>query len=74
MAEITNDLMYEVLKDIRGTLKEHSEHFRMVNQRLEAIEHHMAGFHITVSHHQEEIAGLKLRLERLEKRLEIRDT
>jgi archaellum component FlaC len=46
----------------------------MVNQRLEAIEHHMAGFHITVSHHQEEIAGLKLRLERLEKRLEIRDT
>lgn len=71
--EVTNQLMYEVLKDIRGTLKDHSEQFRLINQRLGTIEHHMAGFHMASVHHQEEISALQARIEKIERRLELTD-
>jgi len=70
---VTNELMYGVLKEIQGTLKEHSEQFKLMNQRLSAIDHHMVGFHVTVAGHQEEIQALRSRIDLIEKRLEIRD-
>lgn len=74
MSDVTNDLMYEVLKDIRGTLNKHTEHFQRIEQRLGAIEHHVAGFHLISSiHHQDEMSDIKLKLEQVEKRLELRD-
>ena len=73
MTDVTNNLMYEVLKGIQSTLNNHSEQFRIMNQRLSAIESHMAGFHKSVDVHQDEIHHLKIRLDRIEKRLDLAD-
>ena len=55
-----------MLKDIQGTLRDHSDQFRLMNQRLSSIDHHMAGFHVTAAEHQDEIETLKLRLDQIE--------
>ena len=70
---VTNELMYELLKQIRSEQKKHSEEFKKVTKQLESIDHHMAGFHVTVAYQQEEISELRDRVEQIEKRLELRD-
>ena len=73
MDKVTNELMYETIKEIHHRQKQHSEEFRKAHSRLESIDLHMAAFHVTVSHQQEEIADLQARLEIIEKRLELID-
>ena len=70
---VTNDLIYETLKSMQAGQKQLRDGQRLTNERLSAIEHHMAGFHVTVSNYQEEISDLRERMERVEKRLELRD-
>ncbi len=65
------ELMHDLLKDMRGSLAKLEQGQRLTNERLGAIEHHMAGFHVTVSSHNEEIDTIKERIERIERRLEI---
>ena len=67
------NLVLEQLRAIRGKLGELKTGQRQTNDRLAATEHHMAGFHVTVSYHQEEIAEIKLRLDQVEKRLQLSD-
>lgn len=76
---VTSELIYEVLKDVRkgqGTL---SEGQKATNQRLSAIEHHMAGvehhmaaFHETATTQSDELEALKERVALIERRLELR--
>lgn len=73
MSENIENLLLEHLKSIQNVLTDLKTGQRLTNERLGAIEHHMAGFHVTVSHHQEDIQSLKIRLERIEKRLELRE-
>lgn len=74
MAEnITNDLIYEVLKKLQVGQVDLQTGQRLTNERLAAIEHHIAGFHVTISSYNEEIVTIKNRLDYLEKRLEIRE-
>ena len=63
--------MHALLKQMNGTLSKLEQGQRLTNERLGAIEHHMAGFHVSNSTHSEEIDTLKIRLERIERRLEI---
>lgn len=65
------ELMHDLLKDMRSSLAKLEQGQRLTNERLGAIEHHMAGFHVTVSSHNEEIDTIKERIERIERRLEI---
>ena len=69
----STDLMDELLKKMNGTLSKLEEGQCLGNQRLGAIEHHMAGFHATVSSQHGEIEAIKDRLARLERRVEISD-
>ena len=68
---VSMDLMHDLLKAMNGTLAKLEQGQRLTNERLGAIEHHMAGFHVTVSSHNEEIDTMKERIERIERRLEI---
>ncbi len=67
------ELMHELLKQMNGTLGKLEQGQRLTNQRLGAIEHHMAGFHVSNSSHSEEIDTLKTRIDRIERRLDIRE-
>lgn len=67
------ELMHDLLKDMRGSLAKLEQGQRLTNERLGAIEHHMAGFHVTVSSNNEEIDTIKERIARLERRMEITD-
>jgi len=78
MADINNELMYDVLKKVQSSITKLDTKLdsnqRQTNERLSAIEHHMAGFMTSVNFYDEEIVAIKDRLEKLEKRLELTDT
>ena len=71
--DVTNDLIYEILKDLQKGQSDIKETHRLTNERLSAIEHHIAGFHLTLSTYNDEVSSIKLRLDKLEKRMELRD-
>jgi predicted nucleic acid-binding Zn-ribbon protein len=74
MAEEPSNLMLEILKRLQADMADLKEGQRATNVYLAAIESHMAGFHLTVSAHTDELAGLRRRIERIERRLELADT
>ena len=73
MTESTENLVIEHLRAMRNDLAALKDGQKLTNERLAAIEHHMAGFHVTVSSHTEELDTLKERVSRIERRLELRD-
>jgi predicted nucleic acid-binding Zn-ribbon protein len=73
MAEEPNNLMLEILRRLQADMADLKEGQRTTNVHLAAIESHMAGFHLTVSAHTDEPAGLRQRIERIERRLELTD-
>ncbi len=74
MADKIENIVLEHLKAIRGDLSNLTNGQRLTNERLAAIEHHMAGFHVTVSNHSEELDTLKERIDRIERRLHLSDS
>jgi predicted nucleic acid-binding Zn-ribbon protein len=73
MAEEPNNLMLEILRRLQTDMAALKEGQRTANVHLAAIESHMAGFHLTVSAHTDELVELKQRIERIERRLELTD-
>lgn len=73
MASDIATIALEILKKLQIGLSRLEDGQRQTNERLAAIEHHMAGFHITVASQMDEISMLKNRLDRVEKRLELVD-
>lgn len=73
MNDKVENLVLEHLRALRGDMSEVKQSMRHTNERLAAIEHHMAGFYTTTLNHTDEISELRRRLERVERRLEIMD-
>lgn len=73
MTDNIENIVLEHLKAIRSDMSELTNGQKLTNERLSAIEHHMAGFHITGANHSEELDTLKERIDRIEKRLQLVD-
>lgn len=69
----TNNVVIEQLRAIRATLDEHSLEFHTLGGRMSALEKHMAALLAQIPPVWEEIAGIKRRIDRIEKRLELTD-
>jgi hypothetical protein len=74
MAEQPNSLVLEILRRLQADMADVKEGLRTTNVHLAAIESHMAGFHLTVASHTDELSHLRQRIERIERRLELTDT
>ena len=70
----TENLVLEHLRSMRSDLSALRHGQELSNERLSAIEHHMAGFHVTETSHSAEIDSIKARIERIEKRLGLVDS
>ncbi len=73
MAQDTDKLMLEILKRLQADMADLKQEQHTTNRHLAAIESHMAGFHATTSAHSDDLAGLKKRVARIERRLDITD-
>ena len=62
--EITNELLYETLKQIQGTLARHSDDLREIKERLGILEMQYASLSRRVDKIEE-------RLERVERRMDL---
>ncbi len=71
MTSDPRDLLIDILPRMQGDLAELKEGQRAANRLFAAIESHMAGFHLSVAAHSDELTGLKARIERIERRLEL---
>ncbi len=71
MANETDNVMLEILKQLQAGQSRLEGGQRQTNERLAAIEHHMAGFHVSLTSYSDDIDGLKERVSLLERRLEI---
>ena len=66
MSEISNSLIYEVLKAIQGDIGVLKESVRRIDARVGSMDHHLAGFYSEQRWQNDEIDTLRGRLEALE--------
>ncbi len=71
MAEITNELIYEVLKSMQARLGNMEQGQKEIAARISALQTHMLAVEKDVANLYEALAALDTRLERIEKRLDI---
>jgi DNA anti-recombination protein RmuC len=71
--DITNELMYEQLKAIRGELAELKPEVRSMGAEMRAIKGHLAALVISDTNRDLKMAEFGLRLERVEARLNLRE-
>jgi division protein CdvB (Snf7/Vps24/ESCRT-III family) len=71
MAEITNELMYEVMKAIQSDVAALKEGQREHNAALNAIRIHMVAMHQDIQNIYATLTRHETRLDRIERRLEI---
>lgn len=68
MTEVTNDMMFEVLKNIQGDVSVLKESVTRIDARISSMENHMAGFHTRQNWHTQELDEHRGRLEALEEK------
>lgn len=73
MAEVTNDLMYELLKRMNHDLSELRQDVSEVKRELNVIRGHMVGIQSDIHNIYGVLARHDERLERIEHRLELRE-
>ncbi len=80
MAEVTNDLLYEVLKAIQArlgnleeTMREVRGEVRALRSAISAIDNRMGAFHMDLANLYEASGAMEGRMSRIERRLEITD-
>ena len=66
MANDTDNIMLEILKKLQAGQSRLEAGQRQTNERLASIEHHMAGFHLSLTTYMDEMEALKNRVERIE--------
>ncbi|MGH2804875.1 MAG: hypothetical protein ACRDL4_17815 [Thermoleophilaceae bacterium] len=71
MSTEKDHLVLEQLRAIRAKLDEHSGEFHTLAQRMTAQEKHMAALIAQLPPVWEDLAALKRRIERIERRLEL---
>ena len=73
MIDQSDNMMLQILKKLQEGQSRLEAGQRQTNERLAAIEHHMAGFHVSLITYNDEMDALKSRVERIERRLELAD-
>ena len=68
-----DNLVLEQLRAIRGDLGRVADEMQTMRVEMTAMRQHMAGMMTIQEHDHVDIAGIKSRLERIEKRLELAD-
>ena len=68
-----DNLVLEQLRAIRGDLGKVANEMQTMRVEMTAMRQHMAGMMTIQEHDHVDIAGIKNRLERIEKRLELAD-
>ena len=74
MSEDRTDLMLEILKMIQGDIGQIKREQLSQGLRLSSIEDHMRGTMTSLYGIQGDVADLKMRVDRIEKRLGLADT
>lgn len=78
MTDNVENLTHEMLRRVHGKLDEIQTEMRLrftgLETGLAAIEQHLAAFHLTDVARADEIADLRKRIERIERRLDLVDT
>jgi septal ring factor EnvC (AmiA/AmiB activator) len=74
MAAVTNELIYEVLKQVQSDIAEPKQGQREINARLNALTAHMVGLQQDISNIYATLTRQDARLERIERRLELSET
>ena len=72
MTEVEN-LMLEHMRAIRGEMARMSNRMDTMTAEMTAVRHHIAGMSALQDHDHGDIAEIKTRLDRVEKRLELVD-
>lgn len=73
MADDTDNLILEHLRAIRATQAEHGERLNRIELRLAAVEQTLGSLYALSGSDRESLTSLTRRVERLERRLELRD-
>lgn len=71
--EEMDNIVLEQLRIIRATLDDLKVEVRNFNSRVSANEHQLAGFLLSGASQSDEIDLLKARMDRVERRLDLRD-
>lgn len=70
---VTNELLLETLKAIQAGMARHNEAFGRIEGGLRAIKAHVYGLVQSDLSRESDLAALRLRIERIERRLELND-
>lgn len=73
MNEKVENLVLEQLRAIRGDIARMADDMRGLRTEMLAVRHHARGTELQQDVHHEDIASMKVRLDRIEKRLELVD-
>lgn len=71
MSEVTNELLFDVLKRIQIKLDTLEQKIDDLGVRLLAVEQHMSALQISEYRQNSELDRLRSRIERIEKRLDL---
>jgi hypothetical protein len=74
MTDDRADLMLEILKTIEGDVGEMKRDLSSLSTRVSSLEDHFPGTLTTLYGIQSDVAHLKVRVDRIEQRLGLRDT
>ena len=72
-AEVTNDLIYETLKTMQRTLGRLVDDVHDIKERLGILETQVAGLGIQYASLSNRLDRMDLRIERIERRLDLQD-
>ena len=71
--DVTNELMYELLKSMNGRLGRMEERLDRIEGELRVLHSHVGGLVQSDLLHRSEVASLSLRVARIERRLDLHD-
>jgi tetrahydromethanopterin S-methyltransferase subunit G len=69
--EVTNEVIFETLRSIQGTLARHSDDLREIKERLGNIETQIGGLAMQYAHLSNRLDRLETRLDHIERRLDL---
>lgn len=70
---VTNELMYELLKAIRGGINSLTDRFDRLDGEMRVLRGHVAALVQSDLNHSRDWTKMSLRVERIERRLELSD-
>ncbi|MGE0213250.1 MAG: hypothetical protein AB7S41_16285 [Parvibaculaceae bacterium] len=71
MADATNELIYEVLKNVQERMTTLDEGQRAIHAELIAVRGHVHAVQVDINNIYERVAKMELRMDRIEKRLDL---